>query len=323
MRTLLRAAAGSLLALGLLTGGCAATTEEDVASGEDELRAQTIKESDNGKTFTVPKGKDIRVVLGANPTTGYKWKVVSTTRTFGYPSPAEGTYDGNVAGGRIGGAGSQIFVWKTSSPHIRPSGTAHAVKMEYRRASESDDTPAAKTFTFKIKISEGAAPPPPEPAGDPITLFEEHDGSTIRAKEGQDLVVRLPENPSTGYAWYVASTNRTFGYPEKTFEGSGSSGPVGSGGTAVMTWKTSGPLSKVGTHAVTLKYSRGESGAASKEFKFTVNVVAAGTDTEYTCPPASMTTINCMPIVPATRAQYCARDYRTWAQANCDVSYLD
>ena len=30
-----------------------------------------------------------------------------------------------------------------------------------------------------------------------------------------------------------------------------------------------------------------------------------------------------MPIVPATRAKYCKADYRTWAQANCDVSYLD
>jgi inhibitor of cysteine peptidase len=316
----------SLLALGAVTGACAVDGDDDgdAASSEDELRALSIKDGDNGKTFTVPKGKDIKVVLSANATTGYKWKVVSTDRTFGYPSPKEGTYAAEGGGsGPVGGGGKHTFVWKTSSPLLRPSSTAHAVKLEYRRSFESDDTPATKTFTFKIKISEGAAPPPPEPVGEPITLFEEHDGATLRAKTGQDVIVRLPENPSTGYAWYVESTDRTFGYGTKEFAAPSASGPVGSGGTAVFTWKTSGPLPMLGAHTVKLKSSRGESGAAAKHFTFTVNIVAADADTEFTCPPSSMTTINCMPPVSASRAQYCARDFRTWAQANCDVSYLD
>lgn len=314
---------GTLLSCGLLVGACSVETGEDVGYSEDDVRqALVITERDNNKTFSVPKGKDIRVALPANPTTGYAWKVVSTTRTFGYPDPIDGEYstDDNPTGA-IGGGGTQTFLWKTTRPNIRPSGTAHKVVLEYRRAWDDEDAPAAKTFTFKIKIKEGTVLPPPDPQ-DPVTLFEEHNGSTVQAKVGQDIVLRLPENPSAGYRWYVTSTNRTFGYPEKTFEGAGSNGPVGASGTAVMTWKTDGPLDKVGTHTVKLKYSRGENGAASKTFEFTVTISPADGESEFTCPPASMRTIDCQPVVPADRRKYCAPDYRAWAQQNCDVSYL-
>jgi predicted secreted protein len=170
-------------------------------------------------------------------------------------------------------------------------------------------------------VKQGAEPPP-APTGRPITLKEAQDGATVRAKEGQDLIVRLAENPSAGYRWHVESVSRTLGQPEKTFEGPGASGPVGAGGTAVLTWKTAGGPSKVGSHAVKLKYSRGESGAASKTFSFTLNIVANTEEDppELACPPEEMRTINCM---PPTTSPYCRGDFRSWAQDNCDVSYLD
>src|SRR4029078_8221383 len=115
----------------------------------------------------------------------------------------EGTYAGGGAGGPVGGGGSTTLLWKATGPLLQPSTTAHAVKLEYRRSFESDDVPAAKTFTFKVKVKEGAAEPPPAPAGAPRILLEEHNGSTIRAKEGQDVVLRLAENPTTGYRWHV------------------------------------------------------------------------------------------------------------------------
>jgi predicted secreted protein len=301
--------------------GCAADADDGSGpASEDELRSLTIKESDSGRTFTVEKGGSVKVSLGSNPTTGYKWKVVSTTRTFGYPEPKEGVYQGSPAAS-IGSGGQQIFTWQTNSPLLQPSTTAHAIKIEYRRSFESDDTPAEKTFTVKIKVKRGTEQPP-APAGRPITINEDHEGSTIRAKEGQDLVLKLAENPSAGYRWYVESVDRTIGQPEKTFDGPGRNGPVGAGGTAVFTWKTAGGPSKVGSHAIKLKYSRGESGDASKRFAFTLNVVANADEdpAEQTCPPENRRTINCM---PPTTNQYCKPDYRSWAQENCDVSYLD
>jgi predicted secreted protein len=257
---------GSLLSCGLLVGACGSESEDGIENGEDDItQALLISESGNGKTFTVPKGKDIRVSLESNATTGYKWKVVSTSRTFGYPTPKDGEYI-TPADRPVGAGGRQVFLWKTTNPLLRPSATAHAVKLEYRRSFENDDTPAEKTFTFKIKIKEGAVLPPPTPTAEPVVLFEEHDGATVRAEVGQNVVVRLAENPSAGYRWYVESTDRTFGYPEKT---------------------------------------------------------EAAAENDFTCPPETMTIINCMPIVPANRAKYCAGDYRSWARSNCDVSYLD
>lgn len=320
----MRIAALSILAVSLVFAGCAAQSEEDDADmSEDAItRALEIGESGNGKTFTVAKGKDIKVGLPSNATTGYKWKVVSTSRTFGYPTPKDGKYEGPGAGGPVGGGGKQSFVWKTTGPLLNPSGTAHAVKLEYRRSFESDEIPAAKTFTFKIKIKAGAVEPPAPEPGAPITIKESQDGDTVRAKVGQGIVLRLPENPSSGYRWHVESTDRTFGHPAKTYEGSGT-GAVGASGTAVMTWTTGGPLNMIGSHTVKLKYSRGETGTAAKSFSFTVAIVAAADEDDFVCPPETMRTINCMPLVPATRAKYCKADYRTWAQANCDVSYLD
>lgn len=320
----MRVLSASVLAVALVLGACAGSTEDDdVSQGDEALTALTITEAGNNKTFTVEKGKDVKVVLPANATTGYKWTVASTNRTFGYPTPKDGTYQGGGANGPVGSGGKTTFVWKTNSPILRPSTAAHKVVLEYRRPFESDDAPAAKTFTFKVKIKEAAAEPPPAPPGRPIVLFEEHDKSTIQATVGQVVTVRLAENPTTGYRWHVESVDRTLGQPDKTFEGPGASGPVGSGGTAVMTWKTDGPLNMVGSHLVKLKYSRGETGAAAQTFEFTLNIAAADAENEFACPPESLRTINCMPIVSPRMAPYCAGDYRSWAQDNCEVSYLD
>lgn len=147
-------------------GGEAASGSNDPVT-QDELKtggSATLHDADSGKTVTVEKGKDVTVILSSNATTGYKWKVVSTDRSFGYPTPKDGTYSGSGAGGPVGSGGSQTFVWKTGSPFIEPGGAAHSVTLEYRRSFESDDKPAAKTFKFKVKIKDAAgseAPAPP------------------------------------------------------------------------------------------------------------------------------------------------------------------
>src|SRR4051794_35396784 len=86
----------SLSALALVVASTACTSgdqNDDVVappgeenSTEDEIRSLTLTEADNGKTLTITEGQNVSVKLGANPTTGYDWQVVSTDRTFGYPA---------------------------------------------------------------------------------------------------------------------------------------------------------------------------------------------------------------------------------------------
>jgi predicted secreted protein len=107
-----------------------------------------------------------------------------------------------------------------------------------------------------------------------LVLTEADNGRTISVPEGQNVVVKLASNPTTGYEWSIASTDRTFGYPYyKRFLPS-ESGAVGSGGVQRMTWKTKGGISMVGRHQVKLEYKRPweTNVAAARTFKFTVEV---------------------------------------------------
>jgi inhibitor of cysteine peptidase len=134
---------------------------------QDELRtsgAVNVGDDDDGKTITVEKGKDLKLSLSSNATTGYKWSVKSTDRSFGYPSPQEGTYERGSDDGRIGSGGKQIFVWKTGSPFIEAGGAAHKVRLEYRRSFEDMDMPAAKTFSFSVKVKAPGAADDDQPA---------------------------------------------------------------------------------------------------------------------------------------------------------------
>jgi predicted secreted protein len=99
-----------------------------------------------------------------------------------------------------------------------------------------------------------------------ITLAD--DGKTVKVKSGDPIVVRLPENASTGYQWRVASTDRTLGYPTmKHFPQPG----VGSGGELEFRWQTTGPFPMSGRHAVKLELSR-SGGPALQTFSFTADV---------------------------------------------------
>ena len=146
--------------------GCASEEQDDSivtpAEGEetteDELRSLSLTEADNGKTVTVTEGQNVVVKLPSNPSTGYKWSVVSTDRTFGYPSDTRFLKNG----GAVGSGGLERFSWKTKGG-ISMVGE-HSVKMEYKRPWETNASPA-KTFSFKVKIVSGQCPElvPPAP----------------------------------------------------------------------------------------------------------------------------------------------------------------
>ncbi len=133
-------------------------TPSEEGSEEDELRGLSLTEADDGKTVNVVEGQNVLVKLKSNPTTGYKWEVVSTNRTFGYPSATKFFPNG----GAVGSGGIERFTWKTKGA-LSLVGT-HTVKMEYKRSWETN-VPAAKTFTFTVNVASGQCPElaPPAP----------------------------------------------------------------------------------------------------------------------------------------------------------------
>jgi len=66
-----------------------------------------------------------------------------------------------------------------------------------------------------------------------VTVIQEQDGRVLAVRVGDSISVRLPENPTTGYAWTLDSIDATLleaGGPTYHGEGAG----LGSGG--VKTW---------------------------------------------------------------------------------------
>lgn len=146
--------------------------------------------------------------------------------------------------------------------------------------------------------SEQAAETPSEDEGTAadelrsLQLTDADDGRTVTVTKGQNILVKLSANPSTGYQWVVAATNRTFGYPASDrFVASAAAAPagaVGSGGVQRLVWKTSSVLDMVGTHSVRLEYKRPweNNVAPAKTFSFTVNIVEPAAPTP-SCPQLS------------------------------------
>jgi inhibitor of cysteine peptidase len=113
-----------------------------------------------------------------------------------------------------------------------------------------------------------------------VSLTDLDNGKKVTVTEGQSLNLTLESNATTGYAWSVTSTDRTFGYPTERFLAPTSSA-IGAPGRQKFTWKTKSPLSMVGKHTVTLAYARSfeKNVKPAKVFKFTVDVVAAAAPT--------------------------------------------
>ncbi len=136
--------------------GCAASDEPaddpSVTGGDsedDEIRATGVKvtDADEGKTIKVEEGQSVILMLPANATTGYEWKVTGTTRTLGYP---KSRYLKPSSDGPVGAGGMARFTWKTKSP--LPMTGKHAITLEYRRPWEDASKPAARKFTFTLEI---------------------------------------------------------------------------------------------------------------------------------------------------------------------------
>jgi inhibitor of cysteine peptidase len=110
----------------------------------------------------------------------------------------------------------------------------------------------------------------------PVTVSDSDSGNSIELQQGQELIIRLPSNPSTGYTWSQADATsvplKVQGSPYyETDKSSGNPPPPGAGGTEVWTytaastgqqnlrfeyrrsWETGIPPEKVVTYSISVR----------------------------------------------------------------------
>lgn len=102
-----------------------------------------------------------------------------------------------------------------------------------------------------------------------LELVREHNGETVELQRGDTLVIRLPDNPTTGFRWAVDSLDSDV-MTQVEGDYSSASSAIGSGGVRCFAFQAKG----VGTSVITLKLWRSWEGdrSARSRFRVTVNV---------------------------------------------------
>ena len=99
-------------------------------------------------------------------------------------------------------------------------------------------------------LFQGSPKPPPAP----VTVSADQSGTSVALASGQDLVVRLPSNPTTGYRWiYVEPKDAVLRVDgPSSYDAQSAGGAAGAGGTEI--WKLA-PL-KPGQQQLRFEYRR-------------------------------------------------------------------
>jgi len=102
-----------------------------------------------------------------------------------------------------------------------------------------------------------------------IKLTEANDGKAIRVREGDEIVLELPQNASGGYRWHIARADgldeKEIGEPERP---KGPNPQVGSGGTRKFRFVAKSP----GNARLELKHWREWEGDKSVLARFGVDI---------------------------------------------------
>jgi inhibitor of cysteine peptidase len=106
---------------------------------------------------------------------------------------------------------------------------------------------------------------------EPAVYTEADSGRTVQAAVGDTIVVRLPENPSTGYAWTATPSDGLEPLADDFVAPSSSPALVGAPGTRVLKYE----VTASGTQSVEASYQRSwEAGTVepAQEFALTIDV---------------------------------------------------
>lgn len=102
-------------------------------------------------------------------------------------------------------------------------------------------------------VAQQAASTSPAKASSNVVLTDRDNGSDVDLAPNTPLVIKLPGNPSTGYAWTVVGDPSPLKLQKATFQkGKTKSGAVGASGTAVFQLNAS----TAGMATLTLVYRR-------------------------------------------------------------------
>jgi inhibitor of cysteine peptidase len=102
------------------------------------------------------------------------------------------------------------------------------------------------------------------------TLTEVDLGRTVNVNVGDEIIIRLPSNPTTGYEWEIAALDeQRITSIASTYEAP-QDGALGQGGTEVIRFRADA----AGESTLALKYWRPWEGDASIEDEFSVTIRA-------------------------------------------------
>ena len=98
-------------------------------------------------------------------------------------------------------------------------------------------------------------------------LLREHNGQTVELHRGDTLVIRLPDNPTTGFRWAVDSFDSEV-MTRLQEEYSSASSAIGGGGLRRFAFQAS----STGSSVIALKLWRSWEGEGSVRSRFQVTV---------------------------------------------------
>jgi predicted secreted protein len=243
----------------------ASESKDDLADSsftvfEDDVDFEATEET--RKIFIAPEG--YQAYFGKAPPADIDWQK-EWVMFYSAGSRSSGGYDAQIRRISLSATGRTLKVTTSlASPGAGCFVTqAFTRPFALARFARPTATPEFVRFYRDDFARDCDAPPP-------VVIDDRGDGQTFPVTVGQDIVLRLPANPTTGYAWKVVSTNRTFGYPVSTAH-QALSESIGGGGVTTMTWLSKSVLSLVGSHQVVLEYRR-DWGEAERTFWFAVEI---------------------------------------------------
>jgi inhibitor of cysteine peptidase len=101
-----------------------------------------------------------------------------------------------------------------------------------------------------------------------ITLTQADKGKSITVHTGDEIVIMLPENPTTGYRWAIDQTDENMLIAQTPTFSSTPGGAIGSGGTRTFTFTAKQP----GTAHLQLKLLRAWQGDSSIIDRYDVTI---------------------------------------------------
>jgi len=189
-----------------------------------ERKTFVIVARGSGETIEVTVSQDFVISLESNPTTGYSWELTG-------PLPAWLELIGTkfiltpTDPPTVGGGGVESWTFRAND-----ASTA-TITFEYRRPWEKDQPPAErKTFVIVARFA----------------------GEQMEVTVGQNFVISLASNPTTGYSWELTSSLPTWlELIGSEYVPTPTDPPmVGSGGTEEWTFRANA----AGTTAITFVY---------------------------------------------------------------------